>query len=124
MSSNNSEKESLVFFLTDPEDKTQHMEEDLILQVETFFRNLHSGKTTVHDLSRIAPLLEAEEIIRGAVLLENYTGTRTHFVQYYFAKLIYLNVSERRLSTNCKQAIKQVCLSYCPSLLEESNAEQ
>lgn len=124
MNSNNGEQESLVFFVTAPEEKTRQMEENLILQVETFFKHLNNGEITVQELSWVAPLLDTEELFRGAVLLENYTNTRPHFIQYYFAKLIYVNASERRLSTNCKEAIKQLCLSYCPSLLEELYAEQ
>lgn len=124
MNSNNGEQESLVFFVTDPEEKTRQIEENLILQVETFFRHLNSGEITVQELAWVAPLLDAEELYRGAVLLENYTDTRLHFVQYYFAKLIYVNAHDRHLSSNCKETIKQICLSYCPSLLEELCVEQ
>lgn len=122
MNTNNSEKEGLFFSLT-AEDNTQKIEEQLLLHIETFFKNLQSGVATAQDLSKVAPLLDAEEVMRGAVLLDKYMDIRSDLVQYYFAKLIYVNVNERRLSSTCKETIKELCLSYCPSLAEESYAE-
>jgi len=123
MNTTNSENEGLFFSLS-AEDNTQKIEEQLILHTETFFKNLQSGRANVQDLSKVAPLLDIEELMRGTVLLDKYQDIRPHFVQYYFARLIYKNANERRLSSTCKEAIKELCVSCCPSLLEELCAEQ